>query len=217
MVFGHKSLIQVWRCCIRLVYIPVLTGVSGYRAMNRETPMNPMKCWLLAAVALSAVAAPGVVLAQPSPADEQVDEIVVTGQRSLRVLRRDAGLATENFYELLNERLNNDEFKVTCRSERNAGSLITRRVCRTAYQSSEIARQGQEAFNSMGEDDDGNLLFSGTFYDPSPVVMQKNAEFRNAVLQAVNSDPELNQAVHRLIALREAVLSAESGGRRQSD
>ncbi len=185
--------------------------------MNRETLLNPMKVWFLAAVAFGAFAAPGVVVAQPPPSDGEVDEIVVTGQRSLRVLRRDAGLATENFYSLLNDRLNNDEFKVTCRTERAPGSLMTRRVCRTAYQSSEMARQGQEAFNAMGEDDDGNLIFGGTFYDPSPVLLQKNEEFRTAVLQAVNSDPELNQAVHRLIALREAVLSAEGRGRRQSD
>jgi hypothetical protein len=154
----------------------------------------------------------------PSPEPPQsggaIDEIVVTGQRSLRLLRREAGQATENFYTLLNQVLDHDDYRITCRNETATGSRISRRVCRAAFQERELQRQARATFDGIETDDDGHMSFDGPMYDPTAALLHKQREFADALMEAVNADPDLNRAARELIALQRTIEEMEGRGGR---
>jgi hypothetical protein len=57
---------------------------------------------------------------------------------------------------------------------------------------------------------DGETVYSGSFDDVQPEMMQLKLEFEDKLLQAVNTDPELNGQVIRLLALKSAVENYQS-------
>jgi beta-glucosidase-like glycosyl hydrolase len=63
---------------------------------------------------------------------------------------------------------------------------------------------------ALGNDDDGNLVQRGTIYDTYPELARKHQEFEDVMLTAVNSDPQLNASVHRLLQLKSAVQNYET-------
>ena len=158
------------------------------------------------------------VLAQDEEAQAPVVEqatgpaetVVVTGQRTLRSLINEAGRETEAFYARLNEVLDNDDFEIRCRVEYPAGSNIATRVCRMRYQEDLMSRQALSQVQGLGTTESGELIFNGTEYDMVPEAMMMQRQFEEEVLQAVNTDPVLNQQVVRLMQLKEAVESYET-------
>lgn len=164
--------------------------------------------YAIACVTLAA--APLVVQAQGSSneaqdASEPVEEVVVRGQRGLRNLYNEAGRATERFYGLLNEYLDDEEMRVTCRLENRRNSRMRERVCRTGFQSTELSRQGQAQVAALVAADGDLNAFMGTAYDPRPELAEKQREFNAKVVEAVNSNPELNRAVLDLMAIKREI------------
>lgn len=139
-----------------------------------------------------------------------VEEVIVTGQRTLRSLVNEAARETEAFYGRLNEVLDNDDFRIRCRVEYPAGSNIATRVCRMRYQEELQSRLALSQVQGIGTNEAGELVFNGTEYDVMPEAMRMQRQFEEEVLQAVNTDLELNQSVVRLLQLKAAVENYET-------
>lgn len=164
--------------------------------------------------AAPAAAAPQVVV-QPQQNTGSMEEIIVTGQRSFNSLIQEAGRETENFYARLNEVLDNPDFEITCRNEYPTGSNISTRRCRMRYQEELDSRAALSAIQGVENitDVDGNAagtVFRGTPYDILPEARQKMQEFETVVVEAVNSDSQLNASVVRLMQLKAAVDNYET-------
>jgi hypothetical protein len=152
---------------------------------------------------------------QPQRNSDSIEEIIVTGQRSFNSLIREAGIETENFYARLNEVLDIPDFEITCRNEYPTGSNISTRRCRMRYQEELDSRAALSAIQGVENitDADGNAagsVFRGTPYDILPEARAKMQEFETVVVAAVNSDPQLNASVVRLMQLKAAVDNYES-------
>lgn len=166
---------------------------------------------LLAAGVRAQNADPGDAAAGPSTAAPEADEeVIVTGQRTLRSLINEAGIETENFYARLNVVLDKPEFEIHCQNEYPPGSNISQRVCRTRYQEELESRSALSAIQGFGTTDEDQIVFSGSSFDQLPVALQMQQEFEKEVVEAVNTDPELNRSVVRLLQLKAAVESYQS-------
>lgn len=164
----------------------------------------------------------GPVLAQETasePADDQAEvqqataqpeEIVVVGERTRRSLINEAGQETENFYSLLNDFLKNDDFEIRCRNEFPPGSNISRRVCRARYMERLESRAALSALQGIGVTDEGISTFAGSTFDQAPQLLMMQQQFEELVLQAVNTDLDLNRSVVRLMALKDAIDNYDS-------
>lgn len=127
-----------------------------------------------------------------------MEEVIVRGQRPLRMLIREGEELTADFYTRLNEVLNNDDFVITCENERRAGSNFNIRVCMTAYQRRILNRISQDQLRSMA-------AMPASVETGYAEMLNYQAEFENAILVAVNTDQVLNDQVIRLMALKQAV------------
>ncbi|HEX6995467.1 MAG TPA: hypothetical protein VF339_15120 [Gammaproteobacteria bacterium] len=136
------------------------------------------------------------------PGDEGLEEVVVRGRMTRLQLYREAGRATERFWAMLNDFLKEPEFEVRCYQEKPPSSTISRRVCRTRFQEDELARMSREAL-------------AGGDYDPTAALVAKQNEFVDKILFAVNTSPELNQAIRDLQALKQAIDEADDEPRRR--
>jgi hypothetical protein len=169
-----------------------------------------------AAPTAPAAAAPQVVVQPRQQDSSSIEEIIVTGQRSFNSLIREAGIETENFYARLNEVLDIPDFEITCRNEYPTGSNISVRRCRMRYQEELDSRaalsaiQGMETITDIDSGEATGSVFRGTPYDILPEARQKMQEFETVVVEAVNSDPQLNASVVRLMQLKAAVDNYES-------
>jgi hypothetical protein len=139
-----------------------------------------------------------------------IEEVIVTGQRTYRSLLNEAARETEDFYMRLNEVLDDDDFRIRCRTETPAGTTIATRVCRTRYQEELLSRQALSIMQGAGSDDDGLLTFTGTIYDTYPDLARMHRAFEEEMLVAVNADPQLNASVLRLLQLKAAVQNYET-------
>jgi hypothetical protein len=150
---------------------------------------------------------------------DDVDEIVVTGARTLRNLMALGERLTLNFYDLLNDAIDDPEFRINCTYESTAGTRIRRQVCRPRYVENESGRVARQQFRQMqdfGMASDGAEVMQqeqpnaipGDF-DPGDlrlgVMREKQDEFNERILEAVNADPALNRAFWELAALREEI------------
>lgn len=160
-------------------------------------------------------AAPRVVV-QPQQNSGSIEEIIVTGQRSFNSLINEAARETENFYARLNEVLDIPDFEITCRNEYPTGSNISTRRCRMRYQEELDSRaalsaiQGIEGITDIDTGEVTGSVFRGTPYDILPEARQKMQEFETVVVEAVNTDAELNASVVRLMQIKAAVDNYES-------
>jgi hypothetical protein len=161
----------------------------------------------LAQESASAPAEDAVEVQQATAAPEQ---IVVVGERSRRSLINEAGQETENFYSLLNDFLRNDDFEIRCRNEFPPGSNISRRVCRARYMERLESRAALSALQGIGVSDEGFSTFSGSSFDQAPQLLQMQQQFEELVIQAVNTDLDLNRSVVRLMALKDAIDNYDS-------
>ena len=134
--------------------------------------------------------------AQSIDVDEEV--VIVTGRRNLNVLIQEGATLTEDFYMRLNEVIDEPDFQIACDAESRAGTRIRHRVCRTNFQRRLNSRQSASILQSV---DRGSTLLE----DFAAESLARAAEFQAAVLDAVNSDPILNQQFHRLRDLKIAI------------
>jgi TonB family protein len=90
----------------------------------------------LVALSMNRVVAQSETTAPAGQADrpaEQIDEITVIGQRSLRELRLEVQIARERVYDLFNSLNSHDEFNIYCYNVPRTGTRIPQRVCRPQY------------------------------------------------------------------------------------
>jgi hypothetical protein len=78
------------------------------------------------------------------------------------------------------------------------------------YQEDLMSRQAMSQIQGLSTTDEGELVFNGSEYDIVPEAMRMQEQFEQEVLQAVNTDIELNQMVVRLLELKSAVENYET-------
>ena len=81
---------------------------------------------------------------------EELEEIIVYGQRSLTELRLKMFWAEEEFYDLFNSLNSDDEYDVHCYREKPTGSHIRRRICRANYEDGITADDATSAALRLG-------------------------------------------------------------------
>jgi hypothetical protein len=135
-----------------------------------------------------------------SPASEPLEEITVTAERSLASMRLEVGRATENFWTLLNSVLDEDDFKITCRTATPTGTRLRERLCSTGFVHEELSKAASD-------------MRSGWFYDAEPQIRRKSRIFVDKMVAAINSNPQLLAAVEELARLKaEYLAEAERRG-----
>jgi len=139
-----------------------------------------------------------------------IEQVIVTGQRSLGSLIREAGDLTEDFYSRLNFVIDNDDFDIDCRNEFPTGSRISTRVCRMRFMDELQNRRSASTLRTIGTNEDGQLTQFGTGDVIRTEWNRKMQEFEDEVVNAVNADAELNQQVIRLIALKSSIDNYDS-------
>jgi hypothetical protein len=167
------------------------------------------------ATAPAGVAPQVVVQPQQNAAAGSVEQIIVTGQRTLQSLINEGARETENFYARLNEVLDNPDFEITCRNEYPTGSNISERRCRMRFQEDLNSRAALSAIQGVETttDADGAVtgsVFRGIPYDIAPQSRSMMQQFETLVVEAVNTDPQLNDSVVRLMQLKAAVDNYET-------
>lgn len=139
-----------------------------------------------------------------------IEEVVVTGQRTIVSLINEAQRETENFYARLNDVLDNEDFRIRCQIEYPAGSRIATRVCRMRFQEELLSRAALSDIQNLTTNADGEIDYTGAGFDYTAQWMAKQRQFAEEVLTAVNTDIELNQSVVRLLQLKAAVENYET-------
>jgi hypothetical protein len=139
-----------------------------------------------------------------------IEEVIVTGQRSIGALIREAGDLTEDFYARLNFVLDNEDYEITCQNEFPTGSRISTRVCRTRFEEELMARQSASMLRTIGSNEDDQLTQFGTADMVAADMRLMRQQFEEDVLVAVNNDQLLNDQVIRLIALKSSIDNYQS-------
>jgi len=98
-----------------------------------KSAVNATRFFLASAVLLLAISQAGLSQVISDEAIDTLDEIVVYGAPTLRLLRDEVYEAEANFYELFNALNNGRQFDVTCFYRRPIGSHIRRRVCEAYF------------------------------------------------------------------------------------
>ena len=101
--------------------------------MFLKSAVNAIRFFLASAVLLLAISQAGLSQIISDEAIDTLDEIVVYGAPTLRLLRDELYEAEGNFYELFNALNNGRQFDVTCFYRAPIGSHIRRRVCEAYF------------------------------------------------------------------------------------
>lgn len=101
--------------------------------MFLKSAFNATRFLLSSTVLLLAMPQSGLSQISTDEAIDTLDEIVVYGQPTLRLLRNEVHEAEENFYELFNALNNGRQFDVRCFHRKPLGTLITKRICEAYF------------------------------------------------------------------------------------
>ena len=153
---------------------------------------------------------PASALSDAQRAAGPIEEVIVTGQRTIGALLREGAELTENFYMRLNIVLDRDEFRIDCSNEFPTGSRISTRICRMRFQEDLLNRQSVSVLQGVSTSEDGQTIFSDNVTDIRGDMMRMMMEFEDVVVEAVNVDPVLNEQVLRMIAVKSAVDNFET-------
>jgi hypothetical protein len=142
-----------------------------------KSVVNATRFFLASAVFMLAMPQAGLsqVTSSQVISDEAIDaldEIVVYGEPSLRLLRDEIFEAEENFYELFNALNKGRQFDVQCSYRKPVGSHIPRRVCEAYFVKSPLYGVSHWAF-----------------------VRHKTTQMRKEMLALVSEHPELRAAL----------------------
>ncbi|MFZ8929266.1 MAG: hypothetical protein ACO2YY_08770 [Pseudohongiellaceae bacterium] len=122
------------------------------------------------------------IAADGTPATE---EIIVEADRSRINLKLQIDQAENEFYAILNELIDDEEFKIECRTQRVIGSLIHKRICQTKYMKDELTNSAQ-------------LYQVGVNYLADEVLKKKNRELRQKTIELLETNPKLLRAARKL-------------------
>jgi hypothetical protein len=145
------------------------------------------------------------------------DELIVSADRPLGVLRDELVLGEDLFYSALNIILDNPDFRIECRYAENLGSNISTRICEPGF----LAREEQFGMqrsiaihrSTSSNVDPGTLAASA---NSSAQVAKLQAELRERMAAAVNEHPELRILFANYRARQAALERAEAQPRRRN-
>ncbi len=137
---------------------------------------------------------------------EQIEEIIVYGEKSIIQLRSEFNLAQERLFDVFNSLNTDDNFHVECDRVQRIGSRRWHHVCTPKFATRPWAHaSGVYTVSTSGLEDRPNLM--------SPWVKRKNEAFWDEMARLVKDNPELQNAVTELAAKKNA-LDAELEQRR---
>ena len=145
----------------------------------------------------------------PAAADE-IEEIVVYGDKSLRLLRSDLYRAEEKAFSLFNSLNSDDDYDIHCYKEAQTGSHIKRRICKANFArklEAEATSRWLRGLQSGGR--------SGQPYGEAMVRTQRKEEILHEEMEALLlKNPDLLKAVIELSNAKQ-IMASESQGRRE--
>jgi len=134
--------------------------------------------------------------------NETIDNIVVTGQKSLGDLRRDVFQAEEEFYEVFNSLNDEKDYTVRCFYERATGTNIKNHVCR--------ARFVTKAYSAHAGRN-GNDLSRVANQSTNPAFVEKTAKYQEKMETLIAANPELQEALIRYNTVRAQFVEQREG------
>lgn len=153
----------------------------------------PEKTSWMVYVAFVLALGPPVSLAQESESDsslpipdadeQEIDEIVVTGKKSLRQVRREIRMLDLQIYSMFNELNSDDDYDIVCRKMTRIGSQIVRNNCK--------AKLYWDALSELAEETDGWYIVP----QPVPNPQKHTAVFRAKLAKLADENAALRKAL----------------------
>lgn len=135
---------------------------------------------------------------------ETLETIQIDGVKPLRYYRKQLELAELNFYDLYNSLVDEEQFLMYCRKEKDVGSHIKRTRCYPQYFLQIYANESQDAFSSTSYYD----LAQGIVRNPPSYKMveelaqRKQKEALEYVEKVVSENPVLLNQLVKMEAAR---------------
>ncbi|MFC4701318.1 hypothetical protein ACFO4O_14200 [Glaciecola siphonariae] len=170
---------------------------------------------ILAFYSLSASAAPTEASMQNAEQQYQsnIEAIDVIGDRPLSYYRRNLVKQENAFFDLMNQLIDEDDFKVTCKKQRmQAFSRLKARACEANFVSRIIGEATQQNFDSMslssrmGGPDGVNLVADVKI---QLALKKRQREQLEAMVETINNNPELLSAYQALELAKQKVMLAQ--------
>jgi hypothetical protein len=131
---------------------------------------------------------------QPS---EDIEQITVTGNDQINVLRYQMHRAEEEFFDFFNQLTTNKDFQITCKQEAKHGfTRIKQRNCSSAFETRIEFELTQDALRTRGGLE--NVPLRGEIYTAQKIVRKKQLE---EMKKLISENPDFQQ---KLIALNNA-------------
>jgi hypothetical protein len=137
-------------------------------------------------------------------ASARADEEVIVRGRSRTMLRLQIRLAEDAIYSRFNDINGDDEYDIVCRQETLTGTHIPRRVCQPNFWRAAQARAGEEATRKL----QGSFALDAQQFEAEAVTKRRLLAKKMQTL--INEDPQLRQAVARLVSLKQAASNGET-------
>ena len=120
--------------------------------------------------------------------EEAIDDIVVTGEKSISTLRNEVFEAEEAFYSVYNKLNDDKDFTVRCFYETPTGTRIRNHVCRAKFVTDAYSKQANKGRGDATRiaNQDANSEFAA-----------KTAKFQEKLESLLATDPELQAALIR--------------------
>ncbi len=145
----------------------------------------------------------------PENAQQQVlEELTVTGEKPLGVLRAELEDAEDALYAAFNDAIDDPRFEISCEFVRPIGSLVHRRVCQPGfvreaqYEATHTVRRG-----ISGASDPGLLEFSG---NPEAGLAAMHQEMIQLMAETIEENPDLMQIFLHYRETQAALLEAQN-------
>ncbi len=167
--------------------------------------------FLLAFSSASLAQAPEADSQQASPPAEEIEEIVVYGEKSLLLLKKEIKRASNVVFESFNGLNEDDDFDIYCSDRVPTGSRIAKGSCRPNFEDQIYHDETQRRLDMM----DGNVLGDGFRVNEAAVEakLKKKKEQLDAKMEALaNENPDFAKALIKLF-VAERVFEAERARR----
>ena len=129
--------------------------------------------------------------APPANPEQQIEEITVTGQRSLLMLRQQVSEAEDVMYGLYNELKTDNKYDIVCIVETRIFSHIKEKTCQPVYARNAMMDEAQNRARGM----EGVPVFA--------VLAQEYPQLDARFKEVLEKSPELFRAVAKHYELRE--------------
>jgi hypothetical protein len=143
--------------------------------------------------------------------EEEIEEIVVYGEKSLLVLKHDIERASDVVFESFNVLNDDDEFDIHCSNRVPTGSKISKGSCRPNFEDQIYSEVMQRQLDMT----DGNVFSEGFRLNQANVEakLKKKKKILDAKMEALaNENPEFAKAIIKLY-IAEQIFAAEKARR----